>query len=35
LVVLRAEAGERVRAELFAELELQVSVLLGADDEEA
>lgn len=31
LVVLRAEAGERVHAEPFAELELQVAVLLGDD----
>jgi Uma2 family endonuclease len=34
LVAMRAEAGERVRAEPFAELELQVSVLLGADEED-
>jgi len=33
LVVLRAETGERVHAEPFAEIELQVSVLLGADAE--
>lgn len=32
LVALRAEAGERVHAEPFAELELQVSVLLGDDE---
>lgn len=33
LVALRAEAGERVRAEPFADVELQVSVLLGDDDD--
>lgn len=34
LVALRADARERVRAEPFDALELQVSVLLGADEEE-
>jgi len=34
LVALRAEAGERVRAEPFSELELEVAVLLGDDEEE-
>jgi Uma2 family endonuclease len=32
LVALPAEAGERVHAEPFAEIELQVSVLLGDDE---
>lgn len=32
LVALRAEASERVHAEPFAELELQVAVLLGDDE---
>jgi Uma2 family endonuclease len=34
LVALRAEFHERVRAEPFDEIELQVSVLLGADEDE-
>lgn len=33
LVALRAAAGERVRAEPFDAIELQVSVLLGADED--
>ena len=33
LVALRATAGERVRAEPFDAIELEVSVLLGADEE--
>jgi Uma2 family endonuclease len=33
LIALRAEAGERVRAEPFAEVELLVGVLLGEDPE--
>lgn len=34
LVALRADASERVRAEPFAAIELVVSVLLGADDDD-
>lgn len=34
LVALRAEAGERVRAEPFSELDLEVAVLLGDDEDE-
>jgi Uma2 family endonuclease len=35
LLVLRATAAERVRAEPFAEIELSVAVLLGADEDDA
>lgn len=34
LVALRAEAGERVRAEPFGAIELQVAVLLGEDPDD-
>lgn len=34
LLAVVAEAGERVRAEPFAEIELEVGVLLGADPDE-
>ena len=35
LLALRAEAGERVRAEPFDAIELQVAVLLGEDPDDA